>query len=263
MHSFFVPTAPLTQCHRLQVWAKAKATCTGNGNVYGCAAAYATANRWAAATASAYAFAYADAYNYCKCNKKPQDAGAYAFGSAEEVRATLCASLLCPWRPLSHQLLLAAVHLTSCPTHCRSLTTARANVLHVNCTSLQSCWELDLPAAISSSRRQICVCVCLQMKDLVAKVSATAEADVCIDGTGSATAYVESHCLQAIYANVWAKVRLATRGMSIYGVCLSDHAETSTITLSLNVCHEPQQHCAWVRAYMLDSMSHAYAHCRL
>ena len=71
--------------------------------------------------------------------------------------------------------------------------------------------------------RQISVCVCLQMKDLVAKVSATADADVCIDGTGSATAQVESHCLQAIYANVWAKVRLRTRCMYIspHGMCVA------------------------------------------
>jgi hypothetical protein len=50
------------------------------------------------------------------------------------------------------------------------------------------------------------------MEDLVAKVSATAEADVCVYGDDSAYAHVESHCIQAIYADVWAKVRTpATR----------------------------------------------------
>lgn len=110
-----------------EVWAKADATCKGEGNVYGCAAAYAVAKRWAKAWGSAYADAYADAYNSCKCNKKRQEAGAYAFGTAEE------------------------------------------------------------------------------MVDLVAKVSAVAEADVCIYGTGYESSHVESHCLQKVYANLWAK----------------------------------------------------------
>lgn len=44
------------------------------------------------------------------------------------------------------------------------------------------------------------------MEELTAVVSAVADADVCIYGDGSASAHVESHCLNKIYANVWAKV---------------------------------------------------------